>query len=178
MRLVNPQSESDACYRRCYCAFCEALVFGDQAPGFQLVEDETERIICQDCVKYADKLSTRIPSCNHHEALVRPRVSLADEFESRQQVDTNHPHWLAVPCLRREQVEAGVYCDGDMIPEFQRVMIAYWHCFKLVDAELVEVRQVFDNVGLKNDLLCRLIGMALEKAFDDPMENMFLCPDG
>ena len=149
------------------------MVFGDQAPGFQFVEDETERIICQDCVKYADKLSTRIPSCNHREALVRPKASLAGEF-----VDTNHPHWLAVPCLRREQVEPGVYCDSGMIPAFQGFLIAYWQCFKLVDAELDEVRQVFDNVGLKNDLLCRLIGMALEKAFDDPMENMFLCPDG
>lgn len=164
VQLVYPPSERNAQFNELYCTFCEALVFGEQAPGFQF---ETEQIVCQDCLKQIDRISTRRPRC-HHLGLIA-----ASQF-----VHTNHSHWLALPKIDEQHVEVGVYCDENTIPCDQRVAVGVWHCFKLKDADLEFVRSVFDQVGLNNEILYRLIHTALKDSFETTLEDFFLYQDG
>jgi len=168
---VNPLTESEAINGRCWCNHCEALIYGEQAPGYALKTSSHDGILCKDCVEQMDAISLERPQCVRQEPW--------------SGVDTNHPHWLALfddwcvnPLHQGDTdvptVAPGIYCRPDHIPEPQRIPVSVWHYFRLDNTDLQDVRKIFDQVGLDNDLLFMMGSMALEDAFADTLEDAFL----
>lgn len=167
--IVNPADLFGATHNRLYCTNtqCEALIFGEQAPGMRFSVNQYVGQLCYDCIQEIDELSKQIPGCNHREAIQSfsfgpSQTSNADE--------TNHCHWLALPhtwCGEKYGIEPGVYCDPSMIPEHQQVSVSMWQTFKLESTDIDEVRSVFDHIGLQNDMLAQMLVVALDEALGD-----------
>lgn len=168
---INPSTEDQAIHNRWWCNHCEALVYGDQAPGYALKTPFEDGILCKDCIEEIDNLTICRPECVRQEGWLG--------------VDTNHPHWLALfhdwcinPLDQTNNTESfvpsGIYCNPDHIPEPQRIPVSVWHHFRLENTDLEDVRTIFDQVGLDNDLLFRMGCKVLQEAFTDPFEDVFL----
>lgn len=168
--MINPSDEQTAQWHKYYCTntSCEALIFGDQAPGMCFSLGEHTGMLCRDCIQEIDYLSQSMPHCNHIES-----IRNHDGCGPSNQTETNHPHWLALPaswCGGEHGVEPGVYCDPDAIPDFQRVQVGVWQTFKLEFTDVEQVRQAYDSIGLQNDVLQRMLLMALDDAMQDSMD--------
>jgi hypothetical protein len=168
---IKPSTENEAIHNRWWCNHCEALIYGDQAPGYALKTPFEDGILCKDCIDEIDNLSITRPRCVQQEGWLG--------------VDTNHPHWLALfadwcvnPLDQTNDtsfsVSPGIYCDLEHIPEPQRIPVSVWHHFRLENTDLQDVRAIFDQVSLDNDLLFRIGRMVLQEAFTDPLEDAFL----